>query len=104
MNSSVQHLKTITLGPLSPSNLAHLEIQRLCGDEETMRIVVLGGALTEDQVAENSRRKQLRKQKIIDIIKKHGVEAEYIAPRVANIRRLKAELKEEQSWLAALKS
>ena len=104
MNNGVQHLRTIRLDPLTPSNLAYLEIQRLSGDEETMCIVVLGGTLTEDQVAENSRREQLRKQKVIDIIKKHGVEAEYIAPRVANIRRLKAELKEEQSWLAALKS
>lgn len=102
MNSSVQHLRTIKLGPLSSSNLAHLEIQRLSGDEETTRIVVLGGTLTEEQVAENSRREVLRKQKIIAIIKKHCVEAEYIAPRLAAIKTLEEQLKEERSWVTAL--
>lgn len=104
MNSSVRHLRTLTLGPLSPSNLAHLEIKRLSGDEETMSIVVLGGTLTEDQVAENSRRKQLRKQKIIAIIIKHGVEEEYLLPLLKEEARLKAQLIEVQEQISALRT
>lgn len=87
------NLRTITLGPLTPSQLADLEIKGLWSD---------GGCLTVEDVLENARRAALLKQKIIAIIKKHGVEAEHIAPRLVAIKRLEEQLEEERSWVTAL--
>ena len=95
-------LKTIKLGPLTPSQLADLEIKRLSNDPETTCIVVLGGSLTSEQLQENVRRSALLQQKVVGIIVKHGVQAEHIAPRLAMIQRLEKELKEHQSWIDAL--
>ncbi len=83
----------LELPPLSPSALAKLEIMGLASDPELSTICIVGrGSLTKEQEAENHQRAELRTTTWLAIIKKHGVEEEYLEPLLKERARLWSEL------------
>ena len=94
----------IELSPPTPSQRATFEIEQLRTDERFRPIIVLGGRLSEANQEENTRRKAAYKAAVANIIKKHGVEEEYLKPRRDQIELLRTKIAEEQAWIDAIEA
>ncbi len=80
--------------PATSSQLAKWDIDKLNRDQSLMQIATFGGPPSEETVAENARRAAEYQRQYSLIIKKHGVEDEYLAPLFEKRNRLWAELVE----------
>lgn len=76
----------------SPSDKARFAISSLASDPELTRNYMLGEPPTPEMVAENERRNELYLERYVAIIKKHGVQEEYLKPLIERRNRLWSEL------------
>ncbi|MEY2664922.1 MAG: hypothetical protein RLZZ480_27 [Candidatus Parcubacteria bacterium] len=89
----VMQLKLPNL-PETSSQLCKWDIDKLNRDQSLIMIATFGGPPSEETLAENARRSTEYKRRYIEIIKKHGVEEEYLTPLIEKRNRLWTELTE----------
>lgn len=98
--------KTIEFKPqFSPEFLAKMEIESLDSYARYPDLnpdFVLGGRMSDEMRAENARKKERKKERILEIIKKYGVAEHYLKPLRERKAKLEAELKAVDAEIAAL--
>ena len=89
----------------STSLLAKFEIGQLTQRPDLRRLLIVGpGSLTPEQVEENKQRETEFDQLRLEIIKKHGLEEEYLTPLIKKRERLWAELVEVNQEIAKFRT
>ena len=63
----------------SPLLQAQMKLAILAHTEDLQPITRIGGSLTQEEVLENERRQDLRIKHMLDIIREHGLETDFIA-------------------------
>lgn len=96
--------KRIEFSDLSPSEKARWEITGLASDPETMEIFQLEDLVDEEEIAEHKQRAELYLEKKVAIIKKYGVEEEYLAPLLKERARLWQELVKVSREMEAIRA
>jgi hypothetical protein len=89
---------------LPPVEAARLEILGLSSDREFHENFMIGGTTPPEILEENARKCKKRRERVLSIIKKHGVAEAFLVPLLAEEQRLTAELLHVQKEIAELRN